>query len=95
MSAPTTDNIGPDGRFLPADALRERGVGLGVDGARTVGPYCGSGITAAHQIVALRLAGFDGVLYPGSFSQWSNRFERPVATGAEPGGERADAAAHA
>ena len=95
VSAPTTDNIGPDGRFLPADALRERFAGLGVDGARTVGSYCGSGITAAHQIVALRLAGFDGVLYPGSFSQWSNRFELPVATGAEPDGERADAAAHA
>jgi thiosulfate/3-mercaptopyruvate sulfurtransferase len=94
VSAPTTDNVGPDGRFLPAAALRERFAALGVDGARTVGSYCGSGVTAAHQIVALRLAGFDGVLYPGSFSQWSNRFELPVATGAEPGGERADAAAH-
>jgi thiosulfate/3-mercaptopyruvate sulfurtransferase len=87
VSAPTVDNLGPDGRFLPAEALRARFAALGVDGAHPVAAYCGSGVTAAHQVAALAIAGIDGALYPGSFSQWSNRPERPVATGPAPGGE--------
>ena len=46
--------------------------------------YCGSGVTAAHQAVALTLAGFTPRVFPGSWSQWSNHPELPVATGAEP-----------
>ena len=92
VSAPTTENVDAHGRFLPADALRARFAALGVDGTRPVAAYCGSGITAAHEVVALRLAGIDGVLYPGSFSQWSNHWERPVATGPLPDGDEADAA---
>ena len=42
--------------------------------------YCGSGVTAAHTVVALTLAGFSPALYPGSWSQWSNHDDRPVAT---------------
>lgn len=80
VSAPTTDNLAPDGTFLPADQLRARFEGLGVVADSPVAAYCGSGVTAAHEIVALALAGFDAALYPGSWSQWSN-LERPVATG--------------
>lgn len=86
VSAPTAGNLAPDGRFLAADALRERFAALGADGRHPVGVYCGSGVNAAHQVAALAVAGIDAALYPGSFSQWSTRTERPVATGAEPGG---------
>ncbi len=80
VSAPTTGNAGPDGRFLAPEALRERFAALGATGA--VGVYCGSGVTAAHQAVALTLAGYEPLLFPGSWSQWSNHPELPVATGA-------------
>jgi thiosulfate/3-mercaptopyruvate sulfurtransferase len=81
VSAPTAANLGPDGRFLPAAALRARFAALGVDGAGPVAVYCGSGVTAAHEIAALALAGFDGAaLYPGSWSQWSADPTRPADT---------------
>ncbi|MET1071077.1 MAG: rhodanese-like domain-containing protein, partial [Umezawaea sp.] len=84
VSAPTSDNLAADGTFLPADRLRERFTALGVSGDRPVAAYCGSGVTAAHTVVALTLAGFDPALYPGSWSQWSNHPDRPVATGQAP-----------
>lgn len=84
VSAPTTDNLAADGRFLPADALRERFAALRVDGSRPVAAYCGSGVTAAHELLALAAAGIPGALYPGSWSQWSNLPDRPVAVGATP-----------
>nr|WP_255366399.1 sulfurtransferase [Cellulomonas sp. KH9] len=82
VSAPTAANLDPDGRFLPADALRARFAGLGVTpGAGVpVGVYCGSGVTAAHEVAALASIGVVSVLYPGSWSQWSNDPARPVAT---------------
>jgi thiosulfate/3-mercaptopyruvate sulfurtransferase len=81
VSAPTADNLGPDGRFLTAERLRERFTGLGVDPARAVAAYCGSGVTAAHEALALTLAGFEPAIFPGSWSAWSNDLGRPVATG--------------
>jgi thiosulfate/3-mercaptopyruvate sulfurtransferase len=83
-SAPSADNLAPDGRFLPAPELRARFEALGVTDAAPVGVYCGSGVTAAHTAAALRIAGFEAALYPGSWSQWSNLPGRPVATGAGP-----------
>ncbi len=79
VSAPTTENLGPDGRFLPPAALAERFAALDLaDPARTA-VYCGSGVTAAHQLLALALAGHDGVaLYPGSWSEWSADPANPV-----------------
>lgn len=83
VSAPTTGNLGPDGRFLDEAALRERFAGLGLEGdARQVGVYCGSGVTAAHEVAALATIGVHAALYAGSWSQWSNDETRPVATGA-------------
>lgn len=86
LSAPTTANVDADGRFLDPAALRERFTALGVTEGEPVGVYCGSGITASHAAFALTLAGFAPRLYPGSWSQWSQHPDRPVATGAEPGG---------
>jgi len=84
VSASTAANVGPDGRFLPAADLRARFADLGADGG-DVGVYCGSGVTAAHELLALSVAGLDGVLYPGSWSEWVTDPARPVATGADPG----------
>lgn len=84
VSAPTTENVGADGRFHDPEALRARFTELGALPGVEVGVYCGSGVTAAHQAVALTLAGFTPRVFPGSWSQWSNHPELPVATGPEP-----------
>lgn len=84
-SAPTGDNLDENGRFRPPARLRERFAALGADTAPAVGVYCGSGVTAAHQIAALAAAGIDAALYPGSWSAWSADPARPVATGPLPG----------
>lgn len=81
ISAPTTVNLAADGRFLSADLLRARFESLGATDAAQVGVYCGSGVTAAHEAAALTVAGFVPVLYPGSWSQWSNLPNRSLETG--------------
>ena len=93
INAPTTGNVAPDGRFLPAAGLRARFAALGVDGTRpgqadgavAVGAYCGSGVTAAHEVLALEIAGIPASLYVGSWSNWVADPARPVATGPGPG----------
>jgi thiosulfate/3-mercaptopyruvate sulfurtransferase len=81
ISAPTRENVGQDGTFLDAGTLRERFATLGVTDGRPVTVYCGSGITAAHEVLALEIAGFRAALYPGSWSHWVTDPDRPVATG--------------
>lgn len=63
-------------------ALERPGATGSEEGAGTA-VYCGSGITAAHEIAALEIAGIKAALYPGSWSQWSNHPQLPVATGPE------------
>lgn len=89
VSAPTSENLAADAHFLPAEELRARFAALGVGQGAEVAVYCGSGVTAAHQIAALEIAGFTAALYPGSWSAWSNQAGRPVATG--PDGDRVEA----
>ncbi|MEU9029070.1 sulfurtransferase [Streptomyces sp. NPDC048383] len=84
VSAPTTENVTPDGRFLPTGTLRARFEALGADGNTPVGAYCGSGVSGAHEVLALEVAGIPAALYAGSWSQWSSDPERPVATGPDP-----------
>jgi thiosulfate/3-mercaptopyruvate sulfurtransferase len=79
LSAPTADNLTVAGEIRPTDELRARFAGLGADRA-DVGVYCGSGVTAAHEVAALAVAGIDAALYVGSWSQWSSDPDRPVAT---------------
>jgi thiosulfate/3-mercaptopyruvate sulfurtransferase len=89
VSAPTTGNVGREGRFLDPEALRDRFTRLGAgagepgspDGAVTTGVYCGSGVTAAHEVLALTIAGIPAALYLGSWSDWITDPGRPIATG--------------
>ena len=89
VNAPAKIALGPDGRFLPPAELAGR--------LRSVAPpdrpvvtSCGSGVTACHTALAMRVAGLpDPLLYPGSFSDWS-RSEQPIAVGPEPGELTAD-----
>jgi thiosulfate/3-mercaptopyruvate sulfurtransferase len=84
-NAPLGDNTGPDERFLPADALRQRFAALGVTDDVPVAAYCGSGVTATQTLLALRIAGFDdAALYPGSWSGWITDPTHPVATSEDP-----------
>lgn len=85
ISADYVGNLGPDQRFLPVDELTARYRSLGVDGSGTVVAYCGSGVTACHNALAMEHAGLGRpLLYPGSWSDWSTA-GFPVATGPDPG----------
>ncbi len=76
---PWAGNLASDGRFLPPDSLRQRYADVGVGPAIV---YCGSGVTACHDLLALATAGVDdSMLYPGSWSQWGAEASRPAETG--------------
>ncbi len=76
-------NLGPDGRFKPADQLRAEFMAvLGAGPATEVVHLCGSGVTACHNLLAMEHAAMSGTrLYPGSWSEWSSNPARPIATG--------------
>lgn len=84
VSAPTTENVGPDGRFLSVGELATRFRELGASTDKRVGVYCGSGVSGAHEVLALAVAGIPAELYVGSWSEWSSDPERPVAVGPDP-----------
>ena len=82
------DTSGPDGapRFKAPVALRAQYEVLGVPHAQRVVAYCGSGVNACQTLLALHLAGFpQGLLYEGSWSDWSSDPSLPAATGPQPG----------
>ena len=86
VNRPSTANLAADGTFRTPAELRAAFESLGVRPDRPVAAYCGSGIFASHEVAALAQAGIPAALYPGSWSQWSNTPDAPVATGPEPGG---------
>jgi thiosulfate/3-mercaptopyruvate sulfurtransferase len=77
------DNVGPDGLFRPADELRLRFQSLlGDSHSQNAVFYCGSGVTAAHNVLALMHAGLgEARLYAGSWSEWITDPRRPVERG--------------
>jgi thiosulfate/3-mercaptopyruvate sulfurtransferase len=80
------DNVDPTtSRFLAPAALRARYEAAGVTEGDDVVVYCGSGVTACHDLLAIEHAGLGrGRLYPGSWSQWAGDPDRPVAAGTDP-----------
>lgn len=83
VNVPMAELLDDEGRLLPADALRARfhAVGAHRGGDAPVGAYCGSGITAAHTVLAMDEAGIAAIPYIGSWSAWITDPDRPVATG--------------
>jgi thiosulfate/3-mercaptopyruvate sulfurtransferase len=81
VNVPATDVVDATGRFLTREALRARFSAAGVEPGAPVGAYCGSGVAASHQVLALELAGYSASLYVGSWSDWITDPTRPVATG--------------
>jgi thiosulfate/3-mercaptopyruvate sulfurtransferase len=78
-SAPWADNLDAGQRFRPPAELRERYAEAGARGAVA---YCGSGVTACHDLLAMHLAGIESTaLYAGSWSQWGADETRPAETG--------------
>jgi thiosulfate/3-mercaptopyruvate sulfurtransferase len=82
LNLPWKSNVDADGRFLPPAEIARLY-------AEAVGPgvavlYCGSGVTAAHSLLALESAGLTATLYPGSWSDWISDPSRPIATGTDP-----------
>jgi thiosulfate/3-mercaptopyruvate sulfurtransferase len=88
VSVPTAGNVTASGHFRSAAQLRERFAALGVvadPGSAAAGAYCGSGVTAAHEVLALDIAGIPAALYVGSWSHWVTDPAHPIATGPDPG----------
>jgi thiosulfate/3-mercaptopyruvate sulfurtransferase len=86
VSAPFRANLDHVGRFHSPSDLAARYAGLGAVDGREVVVYCGSGVSACHDLLALERAGVTSTrLYAGSWSQWSADAGRAVATGDEPG----------
>jgi thiosulfate/3-mercaptopyruvate sulfurtransferase len=82
LSAPYRENLDPDGRFKSRQALRKQFADLGAAEGAVV--YCGSGVNACHDLLAMEIAGIkNGRLYAGSWSDWSRR-DAPIAIGPEP-----------
>jgi thiosulfate/3-mercaptopyruvate sulfurtransferase len=82
VSLPTSRNLDERGRWRSRAELAE--AYAVTDGAGEVGAYCGSGVTAAHDLFALHLLGREGALYAGSWSGWTSDPGRPVATSGRP-----------
>ena len=96
INAPYAENLTPNGQFKGREALRAQfaervpafaanSIAANSTAANSIAVYCGSGVTACHDILALVHAGYaEPALYPGSFSEWITDPAHAVATGAAP-----------
>lgn len=83
VNVPTARNLAEDGRFRGADELRATYAAVGAEPGVAVAAYCGSGVTAAHDVLAMQIAGITAALYPGSWSEWVADPARPVEVTSE------------
>ncbi len=84
-SLPCRENLDDDGRLLDDEELRRKFRSVGVENASTTISYCGSGVTACHNLLSMEQCGLgEGRLFPGSWSQYSEDSSRAVTTGANP-----------
>lgn len=82
VNVPCRENINADGTYLPVQILRKRFEDAGVKAGEDVISYCGSGVTACHNLLTMEYVGLgQGRLFPGSWSQYSHVPDRPVSTG--------------
>ncbi len=82
VNVPCRENLNNDGTFLPHEILRRRFEEAGVKVGEDVISYCGSGVTACHNLLTMEFVGLgQGRLFPGSWSQYSHAMERAVSTG--------------
>lgn len=81
VNVPTTANLDSEGRFRPSGELAAEYAKVGAVSGADVAVYCGSGVTAAHDVLALEIAGVRAKLYPGSWSAWITDPSRPIARG--------------
>jgi thiosulfate/3-mercaptopyruvate sulfurtransferase len=86
VNVPTDDNLAPDGTFKDADELRRVYAAVGAVAGADVAAYCGSGVTACHDLLALAVARVPAALWAGSWSDWVSDPSRPVDPPVEPPG---------
>lgn len=79
VNVPTDTNVDVRGRFRSAPVLQALYAASGVVPGADVAVYCGSGVTATHDVLAMELAGVRAGLYPGGWSEWVTDRKRPVA----------------
>jgi thiosulfate/3-mercaptopyruvate sulfurtransferase len=83
VNVPTEQNLRADGTFRSPEDLAATYAAVGAIAGADVAVYCGSGVTAAHDVLALEVAGVRAALWPGSWSEWITDPGRPVALGDE------------
>ena len=83
VNLPTSRNLGADGCFRAAAELRSVYAEVGAEPGVDVAAYCGSGVTATHDLLAMEVAGIEARLYPGGWSGWITDPARPVERSAD------------
>lgn len=78
VNIPTSANLEADGHFRRPRELSALYASVGAVPGVRVAAYCGSGVTAAHDVLAMEIAGVCAALYPGSWSGWITDPSRPV-----------------
>ena len=81
-NVPWEDSLGTQGRLRSPEELRQRFAALGIEDGSDAVAYCGSGVSACMNLLALEVAGLSGArLYPGSWSDWAKHPDAEIATG--------------